>query len=89
MVLIADVGAGAVVVAGDEVALDEQDLVQDGELGIREVEAALGTGSRILALDCHFGGRGRIPGRRGEHVHLLGHGRIQLEEVLDEIVNFL
>ena len=86
VVLIADVGALAVVVGGQEVALDEEDLVQIGELGIREIEAACGSSGRILALECNLWGRGI---RGGVDVHLLGHRRIQLEHVLDEIVDFL
>jgi hypothetical protein len=86
VVLIAHVGAFAVVVGGQEVALDEEDLVQSGKLGIREIEAACGSSGRTLALEYHLGGRGI---RGGVDNHLLGHWRIQLEHVLDEIVDFL
>src|ERR1017187_3071708 len=85
VVLIADVAARAVVVARDEIALDEEDLVQTGERRIREVEAALGRGcNRILALDYHFW---RSSVRGGEHIHMLRRRGIQLEEVLDKVVD--
>ena len=34
--MVADVASAAIVVGGQEVAFDEEDLVQDGELGIRK-----------------------------------------------------